>query len=459
MLPRVAVLLAAGAGSRFWPYAVIRNKSAFPILNCPLVRRLADQLLSLGARELRVVLGPQAGSVRAALAGLEAHTRFFTQSAPSGTADAALLALDGLEEPALVASADVATAPDNLEVLGAAFAEAQPEVAFLVHPLGREEPGDWITCTVSGDIVRDFQGHGRGGSHRWCGIMVMTPNAAAALRRNPGVMTHVPVGGMPAPEAELAETVAGLLDEGRAVLPVETTGTFVDLDKPWHILEATQRLVADAGARLEGDTVAEGCEVADDLEISGRLILEPGARIGRRVVARGNLWLGRNASVTNGAMLGGNVMVGAESRVRDYVQVGGGSVLGARCIVGHGAEFSGVLLDGAYLYHYCELYGVLGTAVDIGAATVCGTLRFDDERTIHTILGHRERPLHGANASFLGDYSRTGVNAILMPGVKTGVYSCVGPGVLLYMDLPDRKLILARQELSLHDWGPERYGW
>jgi UDP-N-acetylglucosamine diphosphorylase / glucose-1-phosphate thymidylyltransferase / UDP-N-acetylgalactosamine diphosphorylase / glucosamine-1-phosphate N-acetyltransferase / galactosamine-1-phosphate N-acetyltransferase len=272
-------------------------------------------------------------------------------------------------------------------------------------------------------------------------------------------MTHVPVGGMPAPEAELAETVATLVDEGRAVLPVETVGPFVDLDKPWHILEATRRLLADAASRAQADVIPDGCTVADDLEIAGRLIMEPGATIGRRVVAQGNLWVGRDAGVTNGAILGGDVMVGAGTRVRDYAYVGGTSVLGARCIVGHGAEFDGVLLDGAYLYHYCEISGVLGAAVDIGAATVCGTLRFDDSATVHTIHGHREVPRHGANASYLGDYCRTGVNAILMPGVKVGAYSCVGPGVVLYQDLPDRQLVLARQDLSFHDWGPERYGW
>jgi UDP-N-acetylglucosamine diphosphorylase / glucose-1-phosphate thymidylyltransferase / UDP-N-acetylgalactosamine diphosphorylase / glucosamine-1-phosphate N-acetyltransferase / galactosamine-1-phosphate N-acetyltransferase len=459
MTPRVAVLLAAGAGRRFWPYATIRNKAAFPLLNRPLVRRLADSLLELGARELRVVVGPHAGSVRAALAGLEHRTRFFTQPTPSGTADAALLALDGLDEPALVAAADVATAPENLRALLDASAARTPEVAFLVHPLGAEAAGDWITCEVRDGQARGFEGHGRSGTHRWCGIAVLAPTAFPALRRNPGVMTHVPVGGMPAPEAELAETVACLMDEGRAVFPVETVGPFVDLDKPWHILEATRCMVADAASRLHGDVIPAGCDVADDLEIAGRLVLEPGAQIGRRVVAKGNLWVGRDASVTNGAILGGDVMVGAETRVRDYASVDGGSVLGARCIVGHGAEFDGVMLDGAYLYHYCEISGVLGAAVDIGAATVCGTLRFDDCATVHTIHGHRELPLHGANASYLGDYSRTGVNAILMPGVKTGVYSCVGPGVILYQDLPDRQLVMVRQELSFRDWGPERYGW
>jgi UDP-N-acetylglucosamine diphosphorylase / glucose-1-phosphate thymidylyltransferase / UDP-N-acetylgalactosamine diphosphorylase / glucosamine-1-phosphate N-acetyltransferase / galactosamine-1-phosphate N-acetyltransferase len=459
MTPRVAVLLAAGAGRRFWPYAVIRNKAAFPLLNRPLIRRLADALLELGARELRVVVGPHAGSVRAALAGLEHRTRFFIQPTPTGTADAALLALDGLDEPALVAAADIATPPENLRALLDAAAARAPEIAFLAHPLGAEDPGDWITCEIQDGQVQGFQGHGRSGTHRWCGVAVLAPTAIAALRRNPGVMTHVPVGGMPPAESELAETVACLVDEGRGVLPVETVRSFVDLDKPWHILEATRCLMADAASRLQADIMPSGCTVADDLEISGRLVLEPGAQIGRRVVAKGNLWVGRGASVTNGAILGGDVMVGADTRVRDYAFVDGGSVLGARCIVAHGAEFDGVLLDGAYLYHYCEIGGVLGAAVDIGAATVCGTLRFDDTAAVHTIQGHRERPLHGANASYLGDYSRTGVNAILMPGVKTGVYSCVGPGVILYQDLPDRKLVMARQELSFRDWGPERYGW
>src|SRR5438270_11347636 len=130
MAPRVAVLLAGGAGRRFWPYAVVRNKAAFPLLNRPAIRHLADMVLEMGVQELRVVIGPQAGSVRDALAGLEERTRFFIQPSPAGTADAAFIALEGVSEPALIVAADVATAPENLGALCAAFTEAGPEVAF-----------------------------------------------------------------------------------------------------------------------------------------------------------------------------------------------------------------------------------------------------------------------------------------------------------------------------------------
>ena len=120
---------------------------------------------------------------------------------------------------------------------------------------------------------------------------------------------------------------------------------------------------------------------------------------------------------------------------------------------------SGVLFDKVYLYHYCEMSGIFGTATDIGAATVCGTLRFDDGDTAHKINGRYETPTYGANATYMGEYCRTGVNAIIMPGRKIGSYSVVGAGVVLNEDVPSKTMISVKQELVKKPWGPERYGW
>jgi bifunctional UDP-N-acetylglucosamine pyrophosphorylase/glucosamine-1-phosphate N-acetyltransferase len=272
-------------------------------------------------------------------------------------------------------------------------------------------------------------------------------------------MTHVPVGGMPAAEAEIAESLARMTDDGVEITAIEPRGFCADLDKPWHVLEASRSLLADLSGRTTDGQIADGARVAESAEIHGRVVLAPGAVIGERVVVKGDLWLGTGAELTNGAIIGGRCIAGAGAKVRDYAFVGGDSVLGPGSLCGHGAEFSGVLLEGAYLYHYCEISGVVGAKVDIGGATVCGTLRFDDADTVHRVQGRPEQPLTGANASYLGDYSRTGVNAILMPGVKVGAYSCVGPGVVLYEDLASREMVLVKQELQRRPWGPERYGW
>ena len=103
--------------------------------------------------------------------------------------------------------------------------------------------------------------------------------------------------------------------------------------------------------------------------------------------------------------------------------------------------------------------GVFGSATDIGAATVCGTLRFDDRDTHIQVNGRYEVPAYGANATYMGDYCRTGVNAIIMPGRRIGSYSIVGPGVVLYEDVPSKTIITVKQELIKRPWGPEKYGW
>jgi bifunctional UDP-N-acetylglucosamine pyrophosphorylase/glucosamine-1-phosphate N-acetyltransferase len=116
-------------------------------------------------------------------------------------------------------------------------------------------------------------------------------------------------------------------------------------------------------------------------------------------------------------------------------------------------------MDVVHLTHYMEFYGIIGSHTDLGAATVCGTLRFDDRYAMHRVKGRREYPKEHANATFMGDYARTGVNAVLMPGCKVGVNSIVGSGVILEEDLPNRTSIYQKQELVRREWGPEQYGW
>ena len=52
---QAAVVLAAGSGTRFWPYGVVRNKVAFPICNVPVVRRLVERLLILARADVEGV--------------------------------------------------------------------------------------------------------------------------------------------------------------------------------------------------------------------------------------------------------------------------------------------------------------------------------------------------------------------------------------------------------------------
>ena len=108
---RTAVVLAAGAGMRFWPYNVVRQKAAFPIANVPVVRRIVDDLAAIGIMRVVVVVGAGEASVRAALRGCGSDIVFVHQSGAHGTASATLAGWAGVDEDLLVVSGDVVTAP------------------------------------------------------------------------------------------------------------------------------------------------------------------------------------------------------------------------------------------------------------------------------------------------------------------------------------------------------------
>lgn len=468
-----AIILAGGAGRKFWPFNEVRNKCAFPIANVPIVRRLVEQVRALGTKQIFCMIDHDAESVRDALRGVEEVTYQPFWKAHKGTSGVTAGALrqfahdepDGESKTLLVLYGDCVFHFDDLQNFARMFEASEADAGVLCAPLNGERPQDWLTAQMGeakpngGFALRDVDGHGRDGSHRIAGAFAMKLSALPYLESQPRVMRHVPVGGMPQTEAELADALATMNDETGNVVAIETKHPCADVDKPWHIFDATQAALSEMAEHLTESVIDPTAEIDSGAEISGNIVVEAGAKIGKRVIIEGPAWIGKNARVINGAIVKKGVMIGAGSRVSDYCLVGEGSVIGRECVVGHGAEFDGVMLDRSYIYHYSEIYGVLGAAVDIGAATVCGTLRFDDSETIHRINGRREFPRNGANAAYFGDYSRTGVNVITQPGIKIGAYSCVGAGIVVYEDVPSRKLRLLKQEIIEKDWGPERYGW
>lgn len=468
-----AVLLAAGPGRKFWPYSRVRNKCAFPVANIPVVLRLALQLRDLGMRRLCIVVGTEEGSIRAALRSLpEEDLLYVRQPALPGTATAACAALQALAPPAhdaglFLVYADIVVHSEDLKAAMDLYRTGETAAVVLATSLENDQPQNWMGVVPGsersggGRTIREIEGHSRDASCRLTGVYALAPTTFRFIRDVSSHMTHVPVGGMPPAESDLAECIANMTDDGLETALVTTCKPNVDLDKPWHILQASRIVLAEMAVALQesGSRIAADAHISEAADIEGPVSIESGAEIGKRVVLQGPAWIGRRARVVNGAIVGAGAVIGSGSQIRDYCLVGSGASVGSACIIGHGGEFEGVMLDRSYIYHYSEIAGVVGTAVDLGAATVCGTLRFDDSQTVHRIGGRRETPPHDANATYFGDYCRTGVNVITQPGVKIGVYSCVGPGVIVSQDVPDRKLILLKQETVERDWGPERYGW
>ncbi len=456
---KTAVILAAGSGTKLWPYATIRPKATVPICTRPLVALLAESLFGAGIERIHIASGDMwASQLRGCFLG-DDRVRVTAVGETRGSAETLLRMRDVAEDESfLVLYGDVLIAPEML----CAFVERAQDQAPLVLAVQSEagDSRDKLCLRVNDEgHVAEVLGHPRGGGGYWFGGLALTRDIFPYLEANPGYFRHVEVGMMSPREAFLEMSVAELAK--RQPVPVMTCATeqAIDVDRPWEIMIANRVMAGRMCGALTENELAEGASIDPTAQIQGHVVLGKNSRIGRNVVIEGSCIVGDDTQIDNGAILLGNNVIGDRCTITNYCYLEGGSVVGHDCVLNHCAEFGGVLFDGVFLYHYMEMFGIIGEHTDIGAGTACGTLRFDDGVTTIRVKGRRERPRYFSNATYLGDFCRTGVNVTIAPGKRIGCYSIIGAGTIVQKDVPDRTMIYVKQELEERPWGPEMYGW
>ncbi len=455
-----AIILSAGKGSKIWPYGVTKNKAFIPIANRPVIAWTVDALRENGIENIMIVTAYRKEQISYALSYYD-HIQLIDQKSGNGTVPALLSASEALDdENFLVIYGDIMIKPEDVQALIRAHQHNPSIATALLSPLAEEKPNDWLCAQVKEDKIEYVLGHPRDSvSHRFCGAFAFNRSFTPYLHQNPGLMQAIQVAMMSPDEAHIEDSIQLAIDAGHNIQAVEAQKGFVDLDKPWHILEANYNWLEYMSSKLTESKIGRDSKISDGATIEGNIVVGDNCEIGAGVIIEGDLWLGDNSKIVQGAFIEPGVAIGKNCLVRRYGQLERGTSLGDDGLVGHNAEISGVFMRRAWAYHYGEYWGVLGDSGDLGAATVCGNLRFDDMQTAHRIKGRREIPRLGANAAYLGDYVRTGVNTIIMPGVKVGPYSVLGPGAIINEDVPERTLVYVKQELVKREWGPERYGW
>lgn len=485
-------ILAAGQGKRIAPFGETLPKALIPVATRPIIEHILAALARAGVRRAWAgVSGALGDQLRSALlfaraaearpgpdlsgaSGEPVAVEVVSLPQPAGTARTAAALWERASgrwpplRPLLVVYGDTWFAPEDLLRL-LEQSRGGERAVVLVEPLDghRLQPHDWIGAEVEHGRLLQILGHARNGvTHRVVGAAVLPPRFSLYLDANPSVAAPVQVGQMPPLEPDLAASLALALSQGEEVAGVEVSHPAVDMDKPWHILEATtawmewaRRATSAGSVPLPPGWVPGSPEIHPLARIEGRVTTGRGVRIGPGVSIRGDVWIGDGTLLDNGAVIDGPAVIGRGVVVRDYAYVLAHTAIGDGCRVGHAAEVAGVLMEGVYAVHYMEFYGVIGRHSDLGAATVCGTLRFDDRQTPIRVQGRSELPWAFSNAAFIGDFSRTGVNVTIYPGRKIGPYSCVGPGVVVDRDVPPRTLVTSTQTWQQQPWGPERYGW
>lgn len=424
VLPPLAIVLAGGANSRFWP---LREKSLLPVMGQSLLRRHLAALAGAGIRD-GVLVGTAANAGQLAEEAAAQRTpamQVVVQAEPRGMGDAILTALRAMpgDRPILVTQVHDLVPGDLLERVVAAYARTPRRTHLAAYRSRDYFPGGYFQLAGERAVgIMEKPGAGNAPSDL-VSIVIRLHRDPSGLAR--AIAAAYAAGG---PDDHYERAINSQMAEHEHALVVHE-GAWAALKYPWQVLDAVDLLLAGVGA----PQVASDVQISPQATISGNVILEPGVR------------LFAGAAVVGPAYIGPKTIVGNNALVRQSCVEGG-------CVIGFGSEVARSYVGPGCWFHTNYIGdSVIGPACTFGAGMVTANLRHDHGSVVSPVRGERVDTGREKLGLICGAHTAFGVQAATMPGVKVGEGSRVGPGVIVYRDVPERRHLLLRQEVVERD--------
>jgi UDP-N-acetylglucosamine diphosphorylase/glucosamine-1-phosphate N-acetyltransferase len=220
-----------------------------------------------------------------------------------------------------------------------------------------------------------------------------------------------------------------MVKAGHKIKVVPYNDFWAPIKYPWHIFKVMEYFLDNAQPYI-----APSARVSKKANIEGKVILSDNVKVLENAVIRGPAYIGANSIIGNNAL------------VRDYSHIGSKSVIGYSTEVKH--SYIG---DNCWFHSNYIGDSVVDDNCSLGAGTVLANFRLD-EGNIQIKVGDRLVDTgYDKLGAIVGHGCRIGVNASLMPGVRVGPDSFVGPQVCLNQDLGAHKMILLESQYQVED--------
>ncbi len=387
------------------------------------MEHVLNSLKEAGVNEAYVVVHYMADLVRRCFGdgsklGMKLH--YVRQDTPRGTADAVSVVEPLLEdEHYLVAYGDLWVDPEVVKEVVRSHEREGPDATMSV--VFADSPERYGVVSLKGDYVIEVvekPAHERKGRLVNAGIYVLPREA---FKRARGVRPSR------RGELELTDVMASMIDEGRRILAVRLRDdSWADVGTPWDLLRANRLALSRLRPDVRGD-------VEGGANLIGNVVVKEGARV------RSGAYIEGPALIDEGADVGPNCYV------RPFTSIGKNVRIGSSCEVKNS-----IIMNGTHIGHLSYVGdSIVGEGCNLGAGTIVANLRFD-ERTVRVRV--KDELVDSGLVKLgviLGDGVKTGVNVSLMPGVKVGNGSWIGPGLVVYEDVSPGSFLLLRQEVEV----------
>lgn len=407
----VAVVLAGGAGSRFWPMTT--NKLLLPFLGGRFIDfAVRDALPREIARIVIIASSDNKKTIDSMNFGFPATT--VLQHRPTGMADALLSAASELQHCRLL----IIIADDLLDkhILASVAGYAKKDMVFGALPGWKAKtyfPGGYIK-NADNRILEIIEKPGAGKEpSEFVAIsghyIADSDQLLRELRTTKSTSDDV------------YEQALSSLMKHETFQMVPYDGSFISLKYPWHVLPVMEHLMATRLRSHRGKNV----EIRESVVIEGDVYIEDGVKIFEHTKIVGPCYIGRDT------------IIGNNNLVRH-------SHIGANCISGFNTDITRSYI-GDHCWFHSNYIGdsVLEGNISMGSGTVLANLKLDEGIIASSVKEERIATGLSRFGAVIGWGVRLGVNVSVMPGIKIGSGSFIGAGVLVDKDVPEKSFCRA----------------
>lgn len=391
-------MLAAGQGTRMGPLTKNTPKVMLPIANKPLLYHVIRSALEAGIKDFFLVVGYGEQVIKDYFkdgSPMGVKIEYIHQEKQLGTANA-VGAVEGLvDESFLVLNGDIIVSSSHIKKLIGCKYDAVLTVRHV------ENPSEYGVLEVQDDrVLRIIEKPKVPPTHLAnAGLYVFPISIFDAIHRTPLSVRK---------EYEITDSLQMLIDEGKDVGFLELSDKWMDIGKPWELLEANEYFLSNIQPLIKAE-------------------VEPFATL------KGSVSAGEGTIIRNGAYIVGPVIIGNNCDIGPNCYIRPGTSIGDKVRIGNAVEIkNSIIMKGTHIGHLSYVGdSIIGERCNFGAGTKIANLRHDG-RTIRVMLkgklidsGRRKLGV------IMGDDVHTGINSMINVGAVIESEAMIAPGELV----------------------------
>jgi len=418
-----AVIITAGEGTRMRPLTLNRPKTMLMVGGKPILQHNVEALQKAGISEITMVVGYKKNVIidyfgDGSLFGVKIN--YVEQDERLGTAHAIGKTSEVIDEDFVVLNGDILVDPQLIVDLIEKYNSKNYAKAVLVLT-EVEDPTLYGVVELENDeikrIIEKPSLKDAPSNLINAGIYLFDQDIFNAIDRTDKSERN---------EYEITDSITHHINNGLVVLGHKSRKKWIDIGRPWELLEVNEELLKDLKGKIDG-------------------------RIEKGVTIEGNVVIGKDSIIRSGSYIQGPIFIGDGCDIGPNCYLRKYSSIGNNVRVGNAVEIkNSIIMDNTNVNHLSYVGdSVIGENCNIAAGTNIANLRFDDETVKIDVKGEKIDSNRRKMGVIFADGVKTGINTSFNPGVKVGENSAISAGAIIHKDIPSKMLVLVKQKQEL----------